>query len=63
MSVLRIWLPAGSDLLGQTVAALASIAIVFQTVDAAYANTLEAHARDLYVYAVTPHSFLRQAYY
>lgn len=35
-------------------AALASIAIVFQTVDADYANTLEAHARDLYVYALKP---------
>ena len=39
----------GSDLLGQTVAALAAIAIVFETIDATYANTLEAHARDLYV--------------
>ena len=40
---------AGSDLLGQTVAALAAIAICFEQVDADYANTLEAHARDLYV--------------
>ena len=40
---------AGSDLLGQTVAALAAIAIVFDSVDSDYANTLEAHARDLYV--------------
>ena len=39
----------GSDLLGQTVAALAAIAICFEQVDADYANTLEAHARDLYV--------------
>ena len=42
-------LHAGSDLLGETVAALASIAIVFQSIDADYANTLEANARDLYV--------------
>ena len=40
---------AGSDLLGQTVAALAAIAIVFKNADPSYANTLEAHARDLYV--------------
>ena len=40
---------AGSDLLGQTVAALAAIAIVFKDADPSYANTLEAHARDLYV--------------
>lgn len=40
---------AGSDLLGQTVAALAAIAIAFQGSDPSYANTLEAHARDLYV--------------
>lgn len=39
----------GSDLLGETVAALAAIAIVFQSIDATYANSLEAHARDLYV--------------
>lgn len=42
-------LSAGSDLLGQTVAALAAIAIVFQNIDPGYSNTLEAHARDLYV--------------
>ena len=40
---------AGSDLLGETVAALAAIAIVFDSIDANYSNTLEAHARDLYV--------------
>lgn len=40
---------AGSDLLGQTVAALAAIAIAFKDADPSYANTLEAHARDLYV--------------
>ena len=46
---LNAFVTTGSDLLGQTVAALAAIAIVFQTIDATYANTLEAHARDLYV--------------
>lgn len=40
---------AGSDLLGQTVASLAAIAIAFQDTDPSYANLLEAHARDLYV--------------
>lgn len=38
----------GSDLLGQTAAALAAISIVFEKTDAAYALKLEAHARDLY---------------
>ncbi|DBA75362.1 TPA: hypothetical protein ACH3X1_010629 [Trebouxia sp. C0004] len=41
----------GSDLLAETVAALAAIAIVFENIDANYSNTLEAHARDLYVFA------------
>ncbi|KAL3143651.1 hypothetical protein ABBQ38_002447 [Trebouxia sp. C0009 RCD-2024] len=41
----------GSDLLGQTVAALAAIAIVFQNIEPSYSNMLEAHARDLYVFA------------
>ncbi len=38
----------GSDLLGQTAAALAAISIMFEKVDAPYALKLEAHARDLY---------------
>lgn len=38
----------GSDLLGQTAAALAAISIAFETIDAPYALKLEAHARDLY---------------
>lgn len=38
----------GSDLLGQTVAALAAISIMFEKSDPAYALSLEAHARDLY---------------
>ena len=46
---LLLLVATGSDLLGQTVAALAAIAIAFETTDATYANTLEAHARDLYV--------------
>ena len=39
---------AGSDLLGQTVASLAAIAIVFDKVDSNYSSSLEAHARSLY---------------
>lgn len=38
----------GSDLLGQTAAALAAISIIFEKSDLAYALKLEAHARDLY---------------
>lgn len=38
----------GSDLLGQTAAALAAISIMFEKSDPAYALELEAHARDLY---------------
>lgn len=38
----------GSDLLGQTVAALAAISIIFEKTDPEYALKLEAHARDLY---------------
>ena len=39
---------AGSDVLGQTVAALAAIAMIFDGEDADYSNTLEAYARSLY---------------
>ena len=39
---------AGSDLLGETAAALAAISMVFESTDAVYAATLEAHARDVY---------------
>ncbi len=38
----------GSDLLGQTAAALAAISIMFEKSDPEYALMLEAHARDLY---------------
>lgn len=38
----------GSDLLGQTAAALAAISIMFEKSDPNYALMLEAHARDLY---------------
>ncbi|KAK9844541.1 hypothetical protein WJX74_003790 [Apatococcus lobatus] len=38
----------GSDLLGETAAALAAISMVFESTDANYAATLEAHARDVY---------------
>ena len=38
----------GSDLLGQTAAALAAISIIFEKTDPEYALKLEAHARDLY---------------
>ena len=41
----------GSDLAGETAAALAAISIVFKTVDAAYSNRLLAHAKQLYDFA------------
>ncbi|CAL8464164.1 g3699 [Coccomyxa elongata] len=43
----------GSDLLGQTAAALAAISIMFEKIDAPYALMLEAHARDLYAVGTT----------
>lgn len=44
---------AGSDLAGETAAALAAIAIVFKASDPAYASTLLTHARQLYTFADT----------
>lgn len=43
----------GSDLTGETAAALAAASIVFRDVDAAYADTLQEHARQLYNFADT----------
>ena len=43
----------GSDLAGETAAALAAASIVFRPTDAAYANTLVTHARQLYTFADT----------
>lgn len=43
----------GSDLAGETAAALAAISIVFKTDDPGYAATLESHARDLHNFAMT----------
>jgi len=43
----------GSDLAGETAAALAAISIVFKTDDPTYAATLESHARDLHNFATT----------
>jgi endoglucanase len=43
----------GSDLAGETAAALAAASIAFRPTDAAYANTLLAHARQLYTFADT----------
>jgi hypothetical protein len=43
----------GSDLAGQTAAALAASSIVFKKVDAAYADKLLKHARELYSFADT----------
>ncbi len=45
---------AGSDLLGQCSAALASISIVFEKTDPSYALELLAHARDLYACVPNP---------
>jgi len=43
----------GSDLAGETAAALATASIAFRPTDAAYANTLLSHAVDLYNFADT----------
>ena len=43
----------GSDLAGETAAALAAISIVFETDDPAYSNLLKSHARDLHNFAMT----------
>jgi hypothetical protein len=43
----------GSDLAGETAAALAAASLVFRPSDAAYAATLLEHARQLYTYADT----------
>jgi hypothetical protein len=43
----------GSDLAGETAAALASIAMVFQDSDSKYASNLLRHARELYTFAKT----------
>src|SRR5262245_13185698 len=43
----------GSDLAGETAAAMAASSIVFRPTDAAYADTLLTHARQLYTFAET----------
>ncbi len=43
----------GSDLAGETAAALAAASVAFRPTDAAYANTLLTHARQLYSFADT----------
>jgi endoglucanase len=43
----------GSDLAGETAAALAAASIAFRPTDATYANTLLTHARQLYTFADT----------
>jgi hypothetical protein len=45
----------GSDLAAETAAALAASSIVFRPVDAAYANTLVSHARQLFAFAEATH--------
>ena len=50
----------GSDLAGETSAALAAASIAFRPTDPAYADTLLAHARQLYTFADTvPRQVLR----
>lgn len=41
----------GSDLAGETAAAMASTAMLFQDTDPDYANELIGHARDLFAFA------------
>lgn len=43
----------GSDLAGETAAAMAASSLVFRPTDPAYANTLVSHARQLYTFADT----------
>ncbi|BCB82564.1 hypothetical protein GCM10022251_79440 [Phytohabitans flavus] len=43
----------GADLAGETAAAMAASSMVFRPTDAAYANTLLTHARQLYTFAET----------
>ncbi len=43
----------GSDLAGETAAAMAAASIVFRPTDAAYADTLLSHAKQLYTFADT----------
>ena len=43
----------GSDLAGETAAAMAASSIVFRPTDATYADTLVTHARQLYTFADT----------
>ena len=43
----------GSDLAGETAAALAAISIVFENDDPAYSSLLQSHARDLHNFAMT----------
>lgn len=43
----------GSDLAGETAAAMAAASIAFRTTDPTYANTLLTHARQLYTFADT----------
>jgi endoglucanase len=41
----------GSDLAGETAAALAAASIVFKNVDSSYSNTLLTHAKQLFDFA------------
>ena len=43
----------GSDLAGETAAAMAAAAIVFEPTSPAYAEKLLAHAKELYEFAIT----------
>jgi endoglucanase len=45
----------GSDLAAETAAAMAASSIVFRPTDAAYANTLVSHARQLFAFAEATH--------
>src|SRR5262249_42058473 len=45
----------GSDLAAETAAAMAASSIVFRPTDAAYANTLLSHARQLFSFAAATH--------
>ena len=51
LSLVTLYAFQGSDLAGETAAALAAASIVFKNVDPTYSNTLLTHARQLFDFA------------
>ena len=51
LSLVTLYTFKGSDLAGETAAALAAASIVFKNVDSTYSNTLLTHAKQLFDFA------------